>query len=859
MLKVFIKYDPYEMKSTVKVNGAEIQKSKSGDPHLKKFLDSKIHIPIQSWIDPIDRDGWKGLLGVLCDMNDKDITVEFSGRAMDYESVKKSLNAQNESGKYGAALTFCELTEEIIPDVKMKENIDIVIKLMLTDEFKKIVGESQSKDLLDKYEHLQGIYDEIKLEEFRVVFTGTYSSGKSSTINVLLGKNLLPTASGTCTAKICRIIHSHVSEGLAKVAYLAKGRKKEYICQTDEEVQEKIKGAEEAVETIEVYTDLSRLYPSGIEKDFKLVIIDTPGTDSATGNDTKKAREEAKRLSKKSHIDITKEILQSKKKEMVVLISDNRLEGDNIVKLLDIIEESSEQDGGAFNDRFLFVMNMCDSLRYSNKGETLSNYIKNFIGNIKKIPNSSQIRNIVNPRVFPVASGAALAIVNGFTDEPDMMEGGSKKAELYDYYEAFCKKIYHYDPTKLNSDFEQKIEQIKAGYSNYFNYCLEQESSISEALRCEYMKKLDGVLSVPERVLIHSGVPALEDAIREYIRSYAFPIKVRRLLNCFTDILCELDNLNKTEEDLLEAAKKKCSSVGSLRQEKEKEEWEKEKRKNRLQSVKGHMAHASKKIDKIKEIVPEINELQASRYLMSNSILEIAEKQKEVLKGNEEAIIDKFVRMVEEMQGKIEGVVRGLKKQKRKETEECYDEFVSYLNELDKEGLMQNEGFSLQDTVAYRKLIDREDFAKPVEVTRTEKNPDKEYIEFEYGIGNFFASIGRAWKTRKESETIRNTYINIEKYISENIASVQVEIDNYIEKIRENYKNDIVNLKKDTKKRMDRVVTLIEQKDLELDGIRSDVYKIAADEKQYKLQIEKLEHDKAYLGMLMSKLEYTQV
>ena len=572
MRKVFIKYDPYEMKSTVVVDGREIQENKHCDSNLKRYLETGIHMPIQSWIDPIDRDNWKGLLETICLMGDKDITVEFAGRVVDYESIKNSLIAQNARRNCEAKLTFCDLTEEIITDSKMKESIGEVIKLMLTDKFEKIVEESHSKDLIEKYKHLQETYKDIEAEEFRIVFTGTYSSGKSSTINSLIGKNLLPTASGTCTAKICRIIHFEIKDELAKVVYIHNGKKKEFLCKTEVEVQEKIRGAEEAIEKIEVFTDLSKLYPDGVEKDFNLIIVDTPGTDSAAGNDTKKMADESKRLTKRSHIEITKEVLKSKQKEMVVLISDDKLEDDNIVELLDIIEESAERDDGAFNDRFLFVMNMCDSLTYANPGEALDNYIKNFIANIKKVPNSSRIRNIVNPRVFPISSGAALAVVNGFTDVPEISEGMTKKSELYGYYEGFCKKIYYYNPSKLESNFEGLIEQIKTQYQNYPNYCLEQKSSVSEAIKYDYANKLEGELEIPDRVLIHSGVPALEDAIREYIRSYAYPIKVRQLLNCFTDILAELKNLNSTEFEALEKAKKDYSGAVSFREKTEQEE-----------------------------------------------------------------------------------------------------------------------------------------------------------------------------------------------------------------------------------------------------------------------------------------------
>lgn len=859
MKKVFIKYDPYEMKSTVVVDGKEIQKNRHCDFNLKKYLDGNIHIPIQSWIDPIDRDNWKGLLETLCDMGDKDIIVEFSGRKIDYEGVQTSLIAQNESRNLGAKLTFCELVDEIVPDSEMKKNIDEAINLMLTDYFEEIVKDSKSEALIDKYARLKETYDGIDAEEFRIVFTGTYSSGKSSTINALIGKNLLPTATGTCTAKICRIIHDADGKCLATVKYDYNGSVKQYPCVTTEEVQDRIRAVEDSVEEIEVYTDLVSLYPAGVQSDFKVVIIDTPGTDSATGNDTEKFEDEAKRLSKKSHIELTKDILASKQKEMVVLISDEKFEDENIVELLDIIEESAECDDGAFNDRFLFVMNMCDALSYSNQGETLGNYVKNFITNIKKVPNSARVRNIVNPRVFPITSGAALAVVNGYVTEPGIAEGMTQKAELYGYYENFCKKVYYYTPAKLDGNFEQYIGRIKTQYLNYHNFCLEKHSSVSEAAKYKYEQLLDGDLSIPERVLIHSGVPALENAIQEYIKSYAYPIKVRQLLGCFEDILKELISLNDTEREELDNAKKSYSDAVSAREKTEEEKAREEKRKATLVNVKAKMEGVKGKVDQIKETVPEINGIRSSFYVIKDSIAEKVAERKEVLKNEGDKIISDISSKIDSLLGQINDTIREVKAKKREATNDLYNEFVSYLDELAADGLMNNGSFSLKDTVAYKKIIDKDSFTKAEEDTRYEDNPNKHYIEFGYGIGNFFSSIRRAWKTRKEPDTIQKTYINIEKYISDNINPIEAEIDKYVEKLKEDYQSDIQSLKTETKNRVDRVLVLITEKDTAISEMRDRAMEFASNEDTYSEQIKRIKDVRQYLDSLISLIEYTQI
>ena len=859
MRKVVIKYDPYEMKSTVIVDGKEIQKNKHCDSNLKKYLASDVHMPIQSWIDPIDRDGWKGLLETLCLMGDKDIVVEFSGRRIDYESVQESFVAQNEKRKLGATLTFCDLTSEIMPDSVMKANIDEVISLMLTDNFKEIVKNSKSTELIRKYERLSETYKDIDEKEFRIVFAGTYSSGKSSTINALIGKNLLPTATGTCTAKICRIVHSTDTNCLATVCYDFNGVKKEFKCESVEDVQNRIKTVEEAVDTIEVFSDLSSLYPEGMQNDFKIVVIDTPGTDSATGNDTEKSAEDAKRLSKKSHIEITKDILQSKQKEMVVLISDEKFEDENIVELLDIIEESAEQDGGAFNDRFLFVMNMCDALSYSNQGENLANYVKNFITNLKKVPNSARIRNIVNPRVFPITSGAALAVVNGYTEEPGIAEGMTKKAELYGYYESFCKKIYYYDHTKLEGKFEQYIDQIKSQYSNYHNFCLDEHSAVSEATKYKYMKMLDGELSIPERVLIHSGVPALGNAIQEYIKSYAYPIKVRRLFGCFRDILDELIALNDNELEALKEAKKAYSGVVSAREKAEEAKAQEEKRKATLVSTKEKMEHVTERVDAIKETVPGINNIRSYFYVLKNSIAEKVAGRAEVLKSEGDEVISDILKQIDSLMGKISDTIHEIKTIKRKATEELYAEFISYVNELEKAGLMQNGGFSLKDTVAYKQIVDKSFCTMPEEYVRKEANPNKHHIEFGYGIRNFFDSIGRAWKTRKEPETIQTTYINLWGYISEILSKSEAKIDENIEELKSNYQSDIQSLKSNTKKNIDAIFALIQKMDENITEMKKEAAEIAVVENTYVQTITEIENVRSLINSLISKINYTKI
>lgn len=305
--------------------------------------------------------------------------------------------------------------------------------------------------------------------------------------------------------------------------------------------------------------------------------------------------------------------------------------------------------------------------------------------------------------------------------------------------------------------------------------------------------------------------------------------------------------------------KKNYSGAVSSREKKQQERQEEEERKKFLQNAEEKMERVKGEIDGIGETVPEINNIRSEFYIIKNTIADELKGRVEVLKDEGDAIIGKIPTQINKLIGKMNDTVKIIKNKKKEATKELYDEFLGYLTELETEGLMSDGKFSLQDTVAYQKLVDKDDFTKPVEGTRYEKNPLKEHIEFGYGIGNFFNSIGRAWQTRKEPEMIRRTYINLEKYINENINPIQADIDKYVNELQEDYKNDIKYLKEETKKKVNSVKKLIEEKNSEISRIETEAFRYAANEKQYGIQIEKLENVKEYLNLLISKLTYTQV
>lgn len=171
------------------------------------------------------------------------------------------------------------------------------------------------------------------------------------------------------------------------------------------------------------------------------------------------------------------------------------------------------------------------------------------------------------------------------------------------------------------------------------------------------------------------------------------------------------------------------------------------------------MDSVKEKIDQITETVPEINDIRSSFYDVKNGIAEKVAGRSTVSKSEGDKIIAEISKKIDQLLGQINDTVKKVKDKKRGATIELYDEFIKYLQELESAGLMTNGSFSLKDTMAYKKIVDKDSFTKAEEESRDEKNPNKSHIEFGYGIGPFFKSIGSAWKTRKEPETIQKIYI----------------------------------------------------------------------------------------------------
>ncbi len=258
------------------------------------------------------------------------------------------------------------------------------------------------KDLKIDY----SLYPEIP-NSHEIIVTATMSAGKSTFINALLGRNLLPTATRACTAKLYRIIDIDGKKDFTCRCY----DKDNNLVETIENVTKKCMNGincDERFHKIDLYGDI----PYIESKEKTLVIVDTPGTNNSQDS---------------THHDITLQILNEKKEVTFLYIFDScyltTSDGDSLLRQ---ISEIKSKDNN--KDKFLFLLNKAEEIMYDPE-ENLSNYMKKTVTILEGV-------NITNSKIFPISAKHALLA--------STKEEGSKryKRDLESYFNDFYMKKY---------------------------------------------------------------------------------------------------------------------------------------------------------------------------------------------------------------------------------------------------------------------------------------------------------------------------------------------------------------------------------------------------------------------------------
>lgn len=592
MKKIEISYNPYKMKTKMKIDGVDVCQS-SDYSDIKKFIEQGT--PLQTWIEPITYLGWDGFVNEISDPeNNDEVGIIFSGRKIDFQDLQRAIEEQNAKRSERTRVRYHYEHKKVLDDKKLSQNIEEVVHELKSDRFRALVEQRTATDLNKRYRDLDKNYKAAKENEFLIVFAGVYSSGKSTLLNALMRHDILPTSNDTCTSKNCKIKHNP-SLG-SKVALTCYDEDKNIIgerqiFESDTECAEeflKISPLKETdiqeqyarVSTLELELDLSHLYPESVSADkFRIVLIDTPGMDSAQSSENGINR----------HADIALEAISDDSKPMILLcVGATGYENKSIGEFMSKIIEQSKQEESGFNDRFLFLMNKCDAIEYKEtNGESAENTKKRFaeyLTDPKRWGEKGQQQIVEDashfvPRIFMTTAKVAYAIQKR-AFEYDRGKDGAELKVLWRDYRDFKDDICDKVPNFLLSQYCDIPNYRKREIATEFEDALEKDNEVrATELQC--------------------GVVSVEYAIRDYIERYAYPIKVRALLETFEAIL---DDVNSFTNGILAELQQKKIELGEKSGEREEAGKRKKSTQEKIIALQKAQAEINIKLDELNKI-----------------------------------------------------------------------------------------------------------------------------------------------------------------------------------------------------------------------------------------------------------------
>ena len=442
MTKFDLTYNPYTRKKTILVDG----KNQKEDT-VAKLCGGK-GTELSEWAASFFDNAIK-----LC--ND-DITVSFSGIRRDYEFLEDAV-AKNKNA------SDIKLEEKKIVDA---ENRLAELKVL----FAKMREETPFESL--KSDEVKRLFEKATNSEFEMAVVATMSSGKSTLINAILGRELLPARNEATTANIARIHDIDGADHFWAESFDKDGEKIGAVDPLTPDKMEELNNidGEKPASVVEIYGDI----PDIESKNIRLVLSDTPGPNNSRTTE---------------HEKHTMDLLNADYKPMIIyVLNGTQLETNDDNILLNNVAQLVKSGDRQSRDRFLFVLNKADEFD-PDKGESVAKKIDD----VKRY--LLEKHGIENPRVFPTAARLAKLIRQKKCNDPALI--AKDKRSLSDDISWFV------DEERMH--FTQFADFLSPATLNELNARLQKAKENNDE---------------DELALLYSGVPSVELAITEYINEY---------------------------------------------------------------------------------------------------------------------------------------------------------------------------------------------------------------------------------------------------------------------------------------------------------------------------------------------------
>ncbi|WP_324270591.1 dynamin family protein [Fusobacterium polymorphum] len=770
MKKIEISHNPYKTVTTIKMNGKEIGESKF-DPYLRERF--------QLWVDKIP----ELLIHVF---NEDILEVNFHGTELDYQDLKIELEKAENARKAKFILSHKKAKEfgEKEKDIRL-----------IYDEASKLPFDTlKSNALKDAYEKA---FDE-KLE---INIVATMSAGKSTLINSLVGKKLLPSKQGACTAIITKIEDD--DDNTFKAIVLDKDNKE--IGKYSNIDYKTMKSLNENKSVSEV--NIKGNIPFVSSKDVSLIFVDTPGPDNAMDE---------------KHAEITHKALNSSSKMLVLFVMNGGTLNNNSQKsFLQDIARSMSVGGKQSKERFIFVVNKIDEYKVDD-----DDIEKDVLEGTRKF--LKQI-GIENPNIFLVSAEIALGIKrlkNATSDE---------KQELLDEYK--------YKINKLNSNVQFHLEK-------YAKLPASSQQIIDKELEAA-IKNDDKI----EQALIHSGIRSLEEAISVYVTKYTRPSKIANIVNQLTHEFDSANAFADTKMKIVSEKGKREEYAKKIKKLNEKISSGEESKKFKKEIEKFSKEAYKNFEEKLNNLVIGVNTEELIRKLMRD-------QRKELETSEARRIVNEFISSGNELQKDFISKTENLLEKEIKERgDELIQDYIKQLNTISEDfkttDLNLNLGSYVQrevndlENISVQDMIDKAEDIKEEYHTETRS---RTVIKRRSGWDRFFHPT--EWFNPEYEDT---EYYTVDVKDEIKFISLDKLIDNLVPKLDANIYKRMDETLEFAKKGIEKIKEFFDKKFEELDKILRTLtknleYSISSEEAAKKA-LEDAEKLLKNLEQIKSKLE----
>lgn len=755
MVNVQISYNPYTVKTSLILNGKTIEDKVSPLTYV-------INKRLQEWIEP--KGSWPGIFKALrTSTGEKQITIEFTGTFGDFEDLAYAKD------KFGAE---CFDNIELIHKNKdTAREADPYQKMLKLKELYQKLQDGPVEEF--KTPDIQANFNTAINSDFRIVIVAPMSSGKSTLINAIIGRDMLPAVNQATTAVITEIKDNDQFEDFIVNAddkygnSVAKNQKasKKLISELNyKKDPNDPEGKDALIHLVQLEGPIPNL-PSDV---LNTVFVDTPGGNNSQNDE---------------HEEMMDEAINDENKSLILYVFNGAQLGTNdsniiLQKIANAMQNST--NGKQSRDRFLFVANRMDEFDVSE--EPYEEVIENTI-----LPQLAS-NGITEPNLF-LASAQTAKLIRMVANGEELSETEEEDLEkLVKRFNRSTRMLPKY--ASLNSSDKEKLLADAEKYAA----AGKEADSIKEAEKYKH-----------KAAEINSGIPAIEKAIKEYLEKYAIAIKIKTVHDTFMKKVIERNMVDNCEaewaksQESFDAVKKelkekreKCDHSSKLQEFRDKVD----EIKLDTKPIKGEQAKVNRRIDKLVQSAKEKVKLEEAEYILT------------LFKHNLEDI-------GEDAQVALDNA---LNNGVRKSCQDIVEEYAEYIRELDSDGAFSIGSYDMKQT----KNFEAFNLDKAEDMLQDEKYITEKSVK----VGTrtvkkkgFFAAIARIFGGGYETVNVYEDqkYVNLKQLIQDQVTEVQHSFDKEMNAAIKDTEQKVEKLKKSTMTKLEGLDQMIADLIAEID------------------------------------------